>query len=152
MKKISIILASLLTALLLASCTPVNSFDVSTEEGTAEYVAYMMGTPIVVTAADAAGKVSGTFTAKGKDKLPATITLTVAEGKSLEGGKKVSISVDGVEIYAATTPEAGVAANKTIDLKISEGDYDEKTKIPDVLVITATEGGTETEFTVAIQA
>lgn len=151
MKKISIILASLLTALLLASCTPVNSFDLSTEEGAAAYSAYVYGTPIVVTAADAAGKVSGTFTAKGKDKLPATITLTVADGKSLTGGKKVSISVHGVEIYAAT-PEATVAANKTIDLKISEGDLDEETKIADILVIEATEGGTETEFTVDIEA
>ena len=151
MKKISIILASLLTALLLASCTPVNSFDLSTEEGTAEYGAYMMGTPIVVTAADAAGTVSGKFTAKGKDKLPATITLTVAEGKSLAAQKKVSISVEGVEIYAAT-PEATVAANKTIDLKISEGNWDEETKIADKLVIEATSLGTETDFTVDIEA
>lgn len=151
MKKISIILASLLTALLLASCTPVNSFDLSTEEGIAAYSAYVYGTPIVVTAADAAGKVSGTFTAKGKDKLPATITLTVADGETLAANKKVSISYDGVEIYAAT-PEAAVAANKTIDLKISEGDFDEETKIADILVIEATEGGTETEFTVDIEA
>lgn len=141
MKKISIILASLLTALLLASCTPVSSFDQSTEEGIAAYSAYVYGTPIVVTAADAAGKVSGTFTAKGKDKLPATITLTVADGQTLAANKKVSISFDGKEIYAAT-PEADVAANKTIDLKISEGDFDEEkgTKIADILVIEATSG------------
>ncbi len=149
MKKISIILASLLTALLLASCTPVNSFDLSTEEGMAELMAYSYGTPMVVTAADADGKVSGTFTAKGKDKLPATITLKAAE--AVEGGKTLSITDGSNVIYSAALTDE-LAVGKTVDLEISTGTYSgTEKKISDTLVIEATNGGMELSFEVEIQ-
>ena len=121
MKKISIILASLLAALLLASCTPVSSFDTTTEEGQQEYSAFLASLPYTVTVEEAEiGKVE--IKGKGFEDLPATVTLTVADGKTVAVGKKATLTVDtgfgDVIIYQAEKATVKpFNAGETITLK-----------------------------------
>jgi len=121
MKKISIILASLLAALLLASCTPVSSFDTTTEEGEMAYEAFLASLPYTVTVEDAEiGKVE--IKGKGYEELPATVTLTVADSKTVAVGKKATLTVtigsESIVIYQAEKATVkALSAGETITLK-----------------------------------
>lgn len=115
MKKISIILASLFAALILASCAPISSFTDVSEEGQANTAAYLYSLDWTIALADADGNLSGSISGKGDATIPEKVTLTVAADKTVAASKTVSIKVNSATVYSATT-SAELAAGDTIEL------------------------------------
>ena len=120
MKKISIILASLFAAVLLASCAPVTSYTTTSEESSTEYNGYYADQTFTISVAEGdfkAGEISG----YGFDTLPAEVTLTALE---VEKDKVVSIKNGDYVVYTATTDKV-LNKGDTLTLKINDGFIEE---------------------------